>query len=344
MNPSPSEKIKTLAEALKWVAQERQAGRRIAVTNGVFDLLHRGHVEYLNQAAQEADSLVVALNSDRSVHQLKGPERPVVNEHDRAYLLAGLECVAAVVVFDDVRATEIFRVLKPEVYVKGGDYTEESLDREEYAVLKAAGAQFRFIPFIPGRSTTSVIRHIRGEEAPVIGSGTELAPVLARRSVRQFQLRPVSDDLLARILQGAMSAPSACAKDPWEFIVLKDEALRRAVAGILPNGPFLAEAPTGIIVCGDLQQAHGGELSYLLQDCSAATENLLLSAQLLGLGACWLGIHPRPERIAGVRHLCNLPENIVPVSGIALGWPAQHPAPRTRFNPAKVHINGYREA
>jgi nitroreductase len=121
--------------------------------------------------------------------------------------------------------------------------------------------------------------------------------------------------------------------------VLRNDGLRRQIAACLPNGPFLADAPVGIVVCGDLNRAHGGELSYLLQDCSAAIENLLLAAQQLGLGACWLGIHPRQDRIAAVSKALSLPPSIVPVGGIAIGWPAQEPPPRTRYRQDAVIVH-----
>lgn len=110
------------------------------------------------------------------------------------------------------------------------------------------------------------------------------------------------------------------------------------IAKILPHGGMLRQAPAAVIVCGDISKAHANEVSYMLQDLSAAVENLLLAATALGLGSCWLGVHPRPERIEGIRSLFTLPENIIPMCGIALGWPAEKPAPRTRFNPERVHL------
>jgi nitroreductase len=100
---------------------------------------------------------------------------------------------------------------------------------------------------------------------------------------------------------------------------------------------MLAEAPVGFVVCGDLDAAHDRQLSYLLQDCSAAIENLLLAASALGLGACWLGVHPREERVAHIRGLFGLPESILPVSAIAVGWPARELPARTRYDEASVH-------
>jgi len=165
----------------------------------------------------------------------------------------------------------------------------------------------------------------------------ELELIFRRRSVRRYAEKEVAGDLVRALLEAAMAAPSACCKDPWEFIVVRDADTRKAIAEALPNGKMLAQAPVGIIVCGDLRRANAGELSYLLQDCSAAIENLLLAAQALGLGGCWLGIHPRAERVAHIRSLFSLPEPIVPVSAIALGWPAENPPPRTRYTHACVH-------
>ena len=124
-----------------------------------------------------------------------------------------------------------------------------------------------------------------------------------RSSVREFTGAPVTEEQVQSLLEAAMAAPSACCKDPWEFIVLREKEMLKAVSECLPNGHFLAKAPLGIIVCGDIRQAHSESLSYLLQDCAAATEYLLLAASALGLGACWLGIHPREERITALRKL-----------------------------------------
>jgi rfaE bifunctional protein nucleotidyltransferase chain/domain len=161
MSRNPADKVMSLEQAVAWRHELRRQGRRLAATNGCFDLLHRGHASYLNEARSCGDALLVAINSDASVRALKGPTRPLVTEQDRAYLLAALECVDAVVIFDSPRATELFRQLPPDVYVKGGDYTEETLDRDEYAVLKAAGAEFRFIRFINGLSTTNLVKKIQ---------------------------------------------------------------------------------------------------------------------------------------------------------------------------------------
>ncbi len=164
-----------------------------------------------------------------------------------------------------------------------------------------------------------------------------LSSLFARRSVREYQLKDVDDSLVQDLLEAAMAAPSAVAKDPWEFIVVRDHTTRQRIVEGLPNGGMLTDAALGIVVCGDLLRAHDGQLSYLLQDCAAAVENLLLAASMLGLGACWLGVHPRPTRIAHVRSLLAMPEQIIPVAIVSIGWPAESPPPRTRFRVAAVH-------
>jgi nitroreductase len=165
----------------------------------------------------------------------------------------------------------------------------------------------------------------------------ELQFIFARRSVRKYQNKDVPDEMLRDLLEAAMAAPSAVARDPWHFIVVRDAVTRKKIAEGLPNGKMLMDAPVGIVVCGDIEKAHCGLISYLLQDCSAAIENLLLAAPALGLGAVWLGVHPREERITHMRAIFDLPENIIPVSAIALGWPLGKPVARTRFNAGVVH-------
>lgn len=166
-----------------------------------------------------------------------------------------------------------------------------------------------------------------------------LAHLFRRRSVRRFTPEPVSEASIHDLLAAAMAAPSARACDPWRFVVLRDQAVRTAIASGLPYGGMLAHAPVGFAVCGELAATHDQQLSYLIQDCSAAIENLLLAADALGLGACWLGVHPREDRIAHVRSVLGLPEGILPLSVIAVGRPAEAPAPRTRFDAAKVHTD-----
>lgn len=139
-----------------------QSGRKLVFTNGCFDLLHAGHVRYLQQARALGDALAVGLNSDRSVRELKGEGRPLNPQDDRAEVLAALGCVDYVVIFESQRATATIRAVRPHVYAKGGDYTPASLDAEEKQALNEAGAEIRILPLVPGRSTTGVLERMRG--------------------------------------------------------------------------------------------------------------------------------------------------------------------------------------
>lgn len=164
-----------------------------------------------------------------------------------------------------------------------------------------------------------------------------LAPLFARRSVRKYQDKPVPASLIQDVLDAAMAAPSANAKDPWEIVVVQQPDLLAQIAAGLPYGKMLIGAPVGFVICGDLQRVNGQHLSYLLQDCSACIENLLLALSMLGLGGVWLGVHPREDRIAHLKTLFQLPEHILPIGAIAAGYPAESHPPRTRFDAARVH-------
>jgi nitroreductase len=166
---------------------------------------------------------------------------------------------------------------------------------------------------------------------------TSLEFILGRRSIRIYAPGEVGEEAVTRLLEAAMAAPSAVAKDPWRFVVIRQRALLERIASVLPHGKMLATAAVGIVVCGDLEAAHDRQLSYLLQDCSAAIENLLLAAHALGLGACWLGVHPREKRIQHIRVILGLPPSIIPVSCIAVGRPGEVKEARTRFDPRHVH-------
>jgi D-glycero-beta-D-manno-heptose 1-phosphate adenylyltransferase len=138
----------------------RSAGKKIVATNGCFDLLHVGHVRYLQAARALGDLLVVGLNGDGSVHELKGAGRPITTQSDRAEILAALACVDLVTIFPESRATTFLAAVRPAVYGKGGDYTSGTLDEEEGAILKEIEAAIRLIPFETGYSTSGLIGQI----------------------------------------------------------------------------------------------------------------------------------------------------------------------------------------
>jgi D-beta-D-heptose 7-phosphate kinase/D-beta-D-heptose 1-phosphate adenosyltransferase len=157
---SPSDKILDWSRAAAWRESLMARGTRVVFTNGVFDLLHPGHVDVLLAARREGDVLVVGLNSDASVQRLKGPNRPVRSQDERAYVLASLAMVDAVVVFDQDTPLDLIKRLEPDVLVKGGDYTESTIVGA--AEVRDRGGRVVVVPLTPGQSTTSIVEKVRG--------------------------------------------------------------------------------------------------------------------------------------------------------------------------------------
>jgi rfaE bifunctional protein nucleotidyltransferase chain/domain len=153
-------KIVPLDQLPAWREAFRRTGRQLVVTNGCFDILHLGHVTYLEAARNQGDALLIGCNGDAGVKELKGPSRPVNTEQDRAGILASLEAVTAVSIFPESRAIRFLSLAQPDIYVKGGDYTLETLNAEERQVVEHCGGRFVFIPFVPGKSTTGLLEKI----------------------------------------------------------------------------------------------------------------------------------------------------------------------------------------
>ncbi len=157
--------------------------------------------------------------------------------------------------------------------------------------------------------------------------------IFSRRSIRKYTDEPVSAEDVQTLLEAAMAAPSASNRKPWRFVVVTRRETLDALAEAHPHGKMLFQAPLCISVCGDLTEVE----RYWVQDCSAATENLLLAATALELGAVWLGVYPREERIAAVRQILRLPERITPLNLVSIGHPAEEKEPRTQYDEACVH-------
>ncbi len=153
-------KIIPFAELAAWRQSFRQSGRLLVATNGCFDILHAGHVSYLEQARSQGDALLVGLNSDSAVRELKGELRPINEQADRAIVLAALEAVTAVCIFAGKRATEFLALASPDIYVKGGDYTLATLNADERRAVEERGGRIVLIPFIPGKSTSGLVDRI----------------------------------------------------------------------------------------------------------------------------------------------------------------------------------------
>jgi len=154
------EKILAWEKLPEWRQAMRARGQRLVVTNGCFDLLHLGHVTYLEAARSHGDALLIGVNGDNAVRELKGPGRPLNSEHDRAAVLAALESVSGVCIFAERTATRFLAAAQPDIYVKGGDYTLDTLDQDERRTVEAAGGRIVIIPFVPGKSTTGLLEKI----------------------------------------------------------------------------------------------------------------------------------------------------------------------------------------
>jgi rfaE bifunctional protein nucleotidyltransferase chain/domain len=155
-----SEKVVPLKELAQRASKLRAAGKKIVATNGCFDLLHVGHIRYLNAARALGDALIVGINGDQSVRELKGAGRPVTSENDRAEIVAALECVDLVTIFPEVRATRFLELAAPDIYVKGGDYNQDTLNAEERQVLQKIGAKIEIVPFERGYSTSGLLARL----------------------------------------------------------------------------------------------------------------------------------------------------------------------------------------
>lgn len=153
------EKILAWESLTNWRLTQKRFGRKVVVTNGCFDILHSGHVQYLEAARSLGDVLLVGVNGNASVRELKGASRPINDENDRAMVVAALESVSAVCIFKEVRATEFLELAKPDIYVKGGDYTVETLNAEEKMVVAKYG-RIILVKLIGGRSTTELLKKI----------------------------------------------------------------------------------------------------------------------------------------------------------------------------------------
>jgi nitroreductase len=162
--------------------------------------------------------------------------------------------------------------------------------------------------------------------------------ILSRRSTRKYKKKAVPKELVDELLKAAMNAPSAGNEQPWHFVVIQDRKVLDEVPKCHPFSDAVREAPVAIVVCGDLQLAKWDK-EWWAQDCSAATENILIAAQAKGLGAVWLGVYPRDDRVKGIQGLLALPQNVIPLCIIPIGYPAEKKPYESRYRPARVHYN-----
>ena len=165
--------------------------------------------------------------------------------------------------------------------------------------------------------------------------------ILARTSVRSYQDRPVEQDKIEKLLRAGMAAPSAVDKRPWHFIVITDKQVLNGLAQANPNAGMAARAPLAIVVCGDKTKALTRVPEYWVQDVAAATENILIAAQGMGLGAVWTGTYPVTDRVEKVAAVLNLPEHIIPFCTIVIGYPEKPQAPKDKWDESNISYNTY---
>jgi nitroreductase len=163
--------------------------------------------------------------------------------------------------------------------------------------------------------------------------------IYTRRSIRKYQDKKVSEEDLKRVLKAGMFAPSAGNQQPWEFIVLNDQEIINKIAKVHPYSSPLVNAQLGIVVCGNTSQLKYDE--FWQQDCSAAIENILLEADSINLGTCWMGVYPVEKLVASIKKILALPEHVEPFGIISIGYPAEQKQQPNRFNEQIIHYNQY---
>ncbi len=161
--------------------------------------------------------------------------------------------------------------------------------------------------------------------------------ILSRRSIRRYIRQQVPEEVIQELLEAGMSAPSSGNQQPWQFIIINDRKILDEIPRHHPYAQMLMEAPLAIAVCGDLYLEKNKGM--WVQDCSAATENILIAAHAKGLGAVWLGVYPREERVLALRKLLVIPEHVIPLAVVAIGYPGEKKSPAKRFSKTRIHYN-----
>jgi nitroreductase len=161
--------------------------------------------------------------------------------------------------------------------------------------------------------------------------------ILKRRSIRKYTGQKIPPKLIENLLKAAMYAPSAMNNQAWQFVVVDERQNLNEILTVIPHAEMLKSSQAAILICGDLNLDKN--VDYLQQNCSAATQNLMLAAYGLGLGSCWIGVYPVKEIISGLQNLFNLPEYVLPISLVSLGYQAEYPIAEERYKPEKVHYN-----
>jgi nitroreductase len=180
------------------------------------------------------------------------------------------------------------------------------------------------------------------ETNPTCMKNQAIDNIMTRVSVREFTGEKISAEQIDTLLRAAMAAPSAINKQPWAFVVVTDEAIIAQLGEALPYSRCSNHPAIAIIPCGDLSKAIPGEMAnFWINDVSAATENILLAAHAMGLGAVWTGLHPDMNRAKMVQQMLGMPEHIIPLCVVPVGVPAEHPAIKDKYVPENIHYNAW---
>ncbi len=166
-----------------------------------------------------------------------------------------------------------------------------------------------------------------------------LEAIYTRRSIRRYAPDPVPEDAIREIIRAGMNAPSAGNEQPWQFVIIDRREILDGIPTVHPHAAMIREAPVAILVCGDLTLET--KQGYWVQDCAAATQNMLLAAAALGLGSVWLGVYPRDDRVTGLRRLLGIPETVVPFALLPVGHPAEHKPRKDEFHPERIHRHAW---
>ena len=182
-------------------------------------------------------------------------------------------------------------------------------------------------------NTASELKAVNAEQAV-------LDNIATRTSIRDYEARKVEKEKIEKMLRAAMAAPTAMNKQPWHFVVVDKRDVLDALAEVNPYANMLKKAPLAIVVCGDTDKMiEGGGRDFWIQDASAATENLLLAAHAMGLGAVWTGAYPSEERCKGISGALSLSDNLIPLNVIVIGYPAENPQPKEKFKEENISYN-----
>ena len=191
-------------------------------------------------------------------------------------------------------------------------------------------------------ATTLTACNGQGEVKNESNGNGMLETIMTRTSIRQYTDQPVEKEKIEAMLRAGMAAPTAVNAQPWHFVVVSDKAKLDELATANPRAGMLKSAPLAIVVCGDMTKAMEGKgRQFWIQDCSAATENILLAAHAQGLGAVWTALYPMEERIQPVSEALKLPDTLIPLCTVVIGYPAEQPEPKDKWKPENISYNEY---